>query len=334
VKVRWSRRELVGALTAGVLLAAVGCQQVRRTESALVRAADAAATRGTSPGNGVLAGPSLPGRIVFGRNGALYVWENGAVQPFGESSGLADPAWSRDGRLLAAVSFGTNHSDLVVLDAGGGGLRQLTHNLSNVSVSDSIWARKPTWSPDRSRLAFITDRGKNDMSLWLIGADGTKLTTLVVDKPFSGGLDWPSWSPTGDEIAFTSFAEAVSAIASVDLKTGKQRTIATATDGALDPAWSPDGKYLAYVGRAGATTDVYVTTGTGDTPTRVTSDGSFRGPVWSPAGDALVLIGANGDRFSLFVSQLSRGDSLAATASVPLAGTDDVTAPSGATWTM
>jgi TolB protein len=332
VKTRWSRRELVRALASGVLLTAVGCQQVRRSESVLARAAGSAA-RGTSPGTSLLGEPNLPGRIVFGRNGALYIWENGAVQPFGTSAGLADPAWSHDGRQLAAVTLGTNHSDLVVLDAQGGDLRQLTHNLSNVAVSDSLWARKPTWSPDRSRLAFVTDRGKNDMSLWVIGADGSKLTALVVDKPFSGGLDWPSWSPTGDEIAFTTFADATSAIASVDLKTGKQRTMATAPEGALDPAWSPDGKYLAYVGRAARTTDVYVTTGTGDTPTRVTTHGVFRGPAWSPAGDALVLIGANGDRFSLFVSQLSRGISLTATAPTPLAGTEDVTAPAGATWT-
>jgi TolB protein len=50
------------------------------------------------------------------------------------------------------------------------------------------------------------------------------------------------------------------------------------------PAWSPDGRRIAFVGRGVEGFDVYVMELDGGTPFRLTSGGSNENPVWSPDG--------------------------------------------------
>jgi dipeptidyl aminopeptidase/acylaminoacyl peptidase len=102
-------------------------------------------------------------------------------------------------------------SDLWTLGADGG-LTQLTNGAWN--------DRSPVWSPDGSRLAFLSDRvlgghhlpytvtpgrepvlaatfrGSAERVLW--SGDGTRLLVLVAD-PWSYGLDWSAVAVTGSE---------------------------------------------------------------------------------------------------------------------------------------
>lgn len=69
----------------------------------------------------------------------------------------ASPAYSHDGRYLAyqSVRPGTSGADIFVLDRESGALANLTNS---PNAKDS----HPTWSPDDSQIAFVSDRDGND----------------------------------------------------------------------------------------------------------------------------------------------------------------------------
>jgi len=54
----------------------------------------------------------------------------------------------------------------------------------------------------------------------------------------------PSWSPDGTQIAYSQGALCASAVAVLDLRTGKTEVLTTP---GKDPVWSPDGRYIAFV---------------------------------------------------------------------------------------
>ena len=57
----------------------------------------------------------------------------------------------------------------------------------------------PAWSPDGTRLAFVSERS-GDADVWVAAADGTGQTPLVDEQ----GADLaPSWSPAGTRLVYT-----------------------------------------------------------------------------------------------------------------------------------
>src|SRR5262245_60464691 len=71
------------------------------------------------PTIGNASGTNIPGRIAFARGNELCRWSGGSTRRLVAGRAIVDPAWSPDGSRLAAVALGTNHSELVVLDASG-----------------------------------------------------------------------------------------------------------------------------------------------------------------------------------------------------------------------
>jgi Tol biopolymer transport system component len=128
----------------------------------------------------------------------------------------------------------------------GGEERQLTGSLH------VIW---PTWSPDRSRIAFLAPDSSDPMgnvSLFVVGIDGGAPERLVDGVSAHAA---PAWSPDGTRIAYTSFAgydpvyeSGAIGVRVVDVATGIESDV-TGTDYALafNPTWSPDGSTLAFV---------------------------------------------------------------------------------------
>jgi len=130
------------------------------------------------------AGTALALDVEFGdRNHGIVVSEPGRTLHAVGTPDNRRPIWSPRARLIAyECRFGT-HWNICVLDPKTGSQRVLTGH-----DSDSF---APTWSPDGTHLAFLSDRDGLDQ-LFVMRADGTavvRLTSGQADK------DTPSWRP-------------------------------------------------------------------------------------------------------------------------------------------
>ena len=172
----------------------------------------------------------------------------------------------------------------------------------------------PALSPDGSLIAFLSERGKFSIEVYIAdsrtGEVIHKLTETAVDPHFqslqflaSAG----SWSPKGDLLALAAVREARPVIAFIDTKNGKIRSEHKFPEigEIFQPAYSPDGRFIAFSGQTGGMTDLYIfEIETGQTR-RLTNDPfSDLQPVWSPDGTQLAFIT---DRFTSNLEQLSFG---------------------------
>lgn len=117
---------------------------------------------------------------------------------------------------------------------------------------------QPAVSPDGTRIAFVVatiDLGENTTRtrVWLAGPDGDP-------APVTAGPNdsQPVWSPDGRFLAFTSRRGEPNQPGSPKEATlhvmpvagpGEVRTVASMAEGFAGPAWSPDGKWFAFVSR-------------------------------------------------------------------------------------
>lgn len=114
-----------------------------------------------------------------------------------------------------------------------------------------------------------------------------------------GGAEPASDAAAGELIAFSSFRNGARGIFVVAVDGGGVRRLASNTAG--DPAWSPDGRQIAYFSEAGADpdcpecVDLYVMEADGSNQRRVTrSSGGFGGPAWAPDGKLIAFDGCQG----------------------------------------
>jgi Tol biopolymer transport system component len=161
------------------------------------------------------------------------------------------------------------------------------------------FAMDHTWSPDGKRFAFRWFRG-GEVGVHLAKADGSDVQSLVRQAAM------PAWSPDGTKIAVANLHRGDRGISVMRveraLRGGRSRLrVVTRTDDAVpeeQPAWSPDGKQIAFTSHRTGTSDIWIVDADGDGLRNLTPDPSLdEGASWSPDGTSLVF-GSNRDASS------------------------------------
>jgi TolB protein len=185
--------------------------------------------------------------------------------------------------------------EIFTVDPDGSGLVRLTH--------DTRTEKSPQWSPDRRQIAFYREpRPRQLGQVWLMDANGARqrLLTHLRATFFYGdyGLDW---SPTGRTIVLSAYASSRGGYTDlflVDARTGKTTRLTRTPYDEWAPAWSPDGRSIAFTrnvrGRHARIAVRSLQTGR----VRLLTDGSATcwEPAWSPDGKRLAFtrIGTHG----------------------------------------
>lgn len=119
---------------------------------------------------------------------------------------------------------------------------------SSMDVFGLEWVEKPQISPDGKTIVYIRRsmdimQDRRISRLWLVNADGTnhqKLSSMDVNE---GN---PSWSPDGNQIAFTASTDQGTELFIYWLATGKIARISQLESSPGNLVWSPDGQSLAF----------------------------------------------------------------------------------------
>jgi tricorn protease len=167
-----------------------------------------------------------------------------------EGDDLGDPALSNNGKRALM----TYRGEIFSLPADKGSWRNLTR-------TSGVADRFATWSPDGTQVAWFNDAegrgeipsaddGPGEYGLVIADADGQNQRRIgLPDATFYYTL---RWSPDGAHLAFTDTDYRVKV---VNVASGR----VTDVDGeeyadprrSIEPAWSPDGRYVAYAKRLG-----------------------------------------------------------------------------------
>lgn len=236
-----------------------------------------------------------------------------------------NPAISPDGKALAYEVTGSQ----------GGSTHVEVRSLSEPGrlIYASEQGAEPAWMPDGTSIVFAGKTSSSRSEIVQTFGQGVRPVFLAdVGDPFLAG-SWPAVSPDGKLVAMSLDDVSVRkpgwnvvrsydhALGITDLLGSRLRTVGRGTD----PAWSPDGKHLAFARVHGGHAHVFVADADGSNAVQIT-DGAEDdlAPSFSPDGGSLAFCSAHLEdgrleRANLFVVhldgsgpvQLTEGDRLA-----------------------
>jgi hypothetical protein len=113
--------------------------------------------------------PGFP-QLLYRNEKGLQLLEDRSSRLLLADAQANSPAWSPDGQRIAFQAHVHDHSDIFVVDAGGGGRTALTQRepLATRAVNNVA----PAWSPDGRQILFLTDRD-GAWRLYVMNADGS-----------------------------------------------------------------------------------------------------------------------------------------------------------------
>ena len=175
---------------------------------------------------------------------------------------LSGELWLRHGLAAQGSRIVFSHLafdnfEIYVMDADGGN----RENLTNHPVHDV----DPDWSPDGTKIAFVSNRNGGVYQIYVMDADGKNQTRLT-DGPRR--KQDPDWSPDGGKIAF-SVDDGVYRIDVMDAD-GHNRVVLEKE--ASGPSWSPDGGKIAFISGRDGGREIYVIGADGQGLERLTHD--------------------------------------------------------------
>ncbi len=301
---------------------------------------------------------TISGRLLYVQDGQVWLHSGTAARPLDLGGAVRDPAWSHDGTRIAFVRRGESYADIYVVTVSTGAISRITFNDSKRAprsrdyVHELYWAAQPTWSPNDRELVFLSQvapaTAEDDSrcplcesalkpyryDLSLAGKrEPTNADLLAV--PGGGDAASPRWSPDGTTLLYvdTPRGEGARTVMSWSFADETAEPVATIPAGAYDPAWSPDGRWIAFAAAESGKTDVWVVAATGGPVQRLTNLGGARAPAWSPDGTQLACINVGQGSTDVYILALQReGTTLRAAEARPATSGGHIDSSAGLSW--
>ncbi len=266
-------------------------------------------------------------RIVFqsNRSGKFQIYVMNAdgtnvVRLTANESVDVGPHFSPDGSKIVFCSDRAGSRDIYVMNADGSDQKRLTQFGADTA--------HPNWSPDGWRIIFCSNKDTPDRKLdwwdqfhdiFTMRSDGSDLKRITDDHTV---CTFPAYSPDGKKIAFRKVIKSPGfydddklTLASTDSevfvmdadgKNERDLTNSAAYDGW--PAWSPDGKEIAFGSNRGIVTQLYVMDADGKNVTRLRNDRETdedTRPQWSRDGKKIAFTRMRNGTMDIYVLDLA-----------------------------
>jgi TolB protein len=189
---------------------------------------------------------------------------------------------------IAFISGTADKRELYVLDLGGAA-RQITH-LGTITLT-------PSWSSDGQEIYFCSYRG-GFPALYAVSPGSGSVRQLTSH----GTLNVTPAAGPGGLLAATLNKDNDQEIYLLDRQGNIKQRLTNSPGIDISPAFSPDGRQIAFASSRGGNPQIYLTSAAGGQARRLTYSGSYNvTPAWSPKGDLIAYAGRTGSGFQIFV---------------------------------
>jgi len=270
----------------------------------------AAPTSQARSGGSTARAAQATGRLVFqvSSGGPIYVIGAGGSGLRRLTDGL-DPAWSPAGDRIAFTRW-RYPGGIYLIEPGGGGERR---------VVDGDRLKEVAWAPDGRRIAFTVNKGSSEPTevcffgfcftipafsaaqVWIADLDSGDFLSLPLDDR---AVHAPTWSPDGGRIVYAG-ERGLAWIDLGDMETGR---FGGGSVWDTSPAFSPDGKKVAYMSRVHDRWEVFVMNADGSGRQRLTHSNPRQAdppnnvaPAWSPDGKSIAFLSDRDGPWRIYV---------------------------------
>lgn len=214
-----------------------------------------------------------------------------------------NPRWSPDGKWIAFDSDREGNKDIFIMRTDGSGNKRIT---SHVATD-----MQPTWMPDSRRIVFESNRsGRGDLYIIDIAQRKPKVLFTKNKAGHNGGA---AVSADGNKVVYMSNRFIGWNLFLGDMKGDAGKPLAT-EGGNCKPAWSPDGKLIAWVhhSRFNPVTDIWLMNADGSNKRNLTDNNPYWAfyPTWAPNGKWIAFASGEGkftDDWEIYILEIVTG---------------------------